>query len=223
MGWGFNIDIKKIDNFWYYYKVHVVATIFIIIVIAITLKDCANNVTPDVSLAYVGNKYISEETSKKLSESLSSSDIISDINNDGKYVVSFTPLNISNDIRSEQDMAMQQKVMIMIAAGEIQVFFVNKQYLEVFSKQGALMPLDKIAKEHEIDVHKTPEIKVAIEDSNEEHIFAIPLEGNEKMAVLGINSKDLYIAIRAHNDKGKKNNKNAAIYDNAYKILEELL
>lgn len=223
MGLNFKIDRNRIDNFWYYYKAHVIATIFIVIVIGITFRDCANNVSPDISIAYIGDKYIAEELSQSIKEILSDSETIKDANGDGKYVAAFTPLTVSDEIRGEQDIAIQQKIMIMLAAGEIQVFIVNRTYLEIFIKQGAFLPIDSIVQEYGIDINENPEIKFKSEDSVEEKIYAIPLQENKFFNELGFNTKDSYIAVRVYNEKDIKNEKKKAMMDNAYSIVNKVL
>ena len=44
---------KKIDNFWYYYKIHVLVVVFILFVAGVFIKDIVTKVDYDDSVAFV--------------------------------------------------------------------------------------------------------------------------------------------------------------------------
>lgn len=215
------IDKKKIENFWYYYKIHVIVGIFIAIVLAVTLKDCMNRVTPDLTVSYIGPGYFDEQFQQKLQEKLSSA--LKDINADGKNVLDFQCMTINENDKSEQSLAMQQKVMIEFAAGETKVFLLDKDHLKIFAEQGAFENLDDIAAQYGINDTQYPEIKLTVHDTNQSHIYGIPLSGNTMLKDLGADTKDMYIAIRAISDKDRNDAKKLKEFDNARSILQEII
>jgi hypothetical protein len=216
-----NIDKKKIENFWYYYKIHTFVGIFVAIMLLITLKDCANNVVPDITISYVGKNYIADEVGQKLKEKLSG--VIQDINNDKKKELLFQPMTLSDEIRSEQDIAMQQKVMVTFAAGDTQIFLMDKTNFLRFAEQGAFQPLDDVAAKCGVDINKNPEIKLTARETTEAHVYGVPLEGNSMLEEIGFKTKDTYIALRILGEKDKQNEKKKVLYNNVYEIFQEIV
>ena len=49
---------KKIDNFWYYYKIHVLVVVFILFVASVFIKDIVTKVDYDYSVAFVTEEMI---------------------------------------------------------------------------------------------------------------------------------------------------------------------
>ena len=223
MALGLNIDKKKMENFWYYYKIHVFVGIFIVIMLVVTLKDCANNVMPDVSVAYIGANYIPEEVSQKFKDGIAASGIVQDVNQDNQQELLFQSMIVSEDVKTQQDIAMQQKVMLVFFSGDTQLFLLDRENFEKFGIQGAFDPLDDWADKFGITAEKNPEIKLTVEETTDTHIYAIPLKGNGFLEKSGFKTENMYIAIRVQGEKDQEDSEKMAMYQNAYAILEELL
>lgn len=223
MSLGLNIDKKKWDNFWYYYKIHVIVGVFVAILLAITLKDCAANISPDVTISYIGGSYVPEDVSLALKEKLMEAGIVQDANRDGKNELVFQAMTLSDEIKSEQDIAMQQKVMVVLATGDSQVFLLDKTYFTRYGEQGAFEPLDNLVDRYGIDFEKHPEIKLTVSEMNETHVYALPVKGNKLLEDLGFKTEDTYIAIRAQGVQEKQKEKQRIINENAYAVLNEIM
>ena len=52
---------KKIDNFWYYYKIHVLVVVFILFVAGVFIKDIVTKVDYDYSVAFVTEEMMTDE------------------------------------------------------------------------------------------------------------------------------------------------------------------
>ena len=104
---GKEINKKWFENYWYYYKIHTIAGIFILILLVYSIVECANKVNPDATVSYIGALYFGEEFSADFEQKLS--DCIDDIDGDGIKKIIFNSLTLSDDVKSEQDIAMQQK------------------------------------------------------------------------------------------------------------------
>ena len=217
----FKIDRKKWENFWYYYKIHVIVGVFIAILLAITLRDCANNIEPDLTIAYMGKNYISEEIGQVLKDQLSK--VLADVNNDERVELSFLPIILTDDIKSETDIAMQQKAMIVIASGEAQMFLLDSSNLKKLISQGALQPLDDVVSQYNIDIEQYPEIKATAEGEQEPHIYGLPLDGNRIFEEKGLQTEDLYIAIRVMSQGDQNKAKVVSMYDNAFRALDAIM
>jgi hypothetical protein len=74
---------KKWDNYWYYYKIHTIVAIFIVIVLAILIRDCATKVQPDVTVI-VATQSVSQTDGLQASMQNYFSTLTADVNGDGK-------------------------------------------------------------------------------------------------------------------------------------------
>ncbi len=208
-------DFKaKWDNYWYYYKIHTWVGIFILFVMIVTITQCVQTVKPDVTVDVVTTGALTEsffDADGYLSEN------ITDINNDGKKHVSWNNLYLSEDGKSEQDAAMQQKMMIELAAGDVTLFLFDKTNLERYITQDAYSPLSDF-----IDIKPYEGMEGKLTEHNGT-VYAISLKGSKKLAEMGFLSDDLYAAFRFVPEKSAKDEKKMQEYYNAAIILEELL
>jgi|LSQX01.1.fsa_nt_gb hypothetical protein len=215
------INKAEIENFWYYYKVHTIVAIFIAFILIMTLKDCANRIEPDVSIAYIGGNYIGYEAVEDIKSSLS--DIITDINGDEKSEVSLQILNISGDSKSEEEIAMQQRAMLLFAAGEVELLIVDKEQFQRYASQGFFEPIPDLADKYSISIEDFPELKVTQQEEKEEDIYGLPLEGSKFLGEKGVRTEEHYLALKVVALKEKDDENKLAMYDNAYLIIDKLM
>ena len=120
------MDKKWFENYWYYYRIHTIAGIFVVIILIFSLVECANKVYPDLSVSYIGEKVFNEEISANIKQTFVQ--YVDDATKNGKLDVEFMPITISKEAKSEQDMAMMQKAQLEIAAGESYLYIMYKEY-----------------------------------------------------------------------------------------------
>lgn len=60
----------KFKNFWYYYRIHVICTFFMLIVIAVCIHQCATRVNYDMEIAIYTANPVSDDDCKKINEYL---------------------------------------------------------------------------------------------------------------------------------------------------------
>lgn len=196
----FNIDKKKWNNFWYYYKIHVVAAVFIGIFITMTIKDCVSRIEPDITIAYMGTDLQSPHK-EQLEQTFAS--LIRDTNNDGKTQVF---------ISAVMD---QRKLFLMVAVREAQILILEKALFQDYAYNGAFQPLDVLIESYHIDVGNYPEIELTPKEEAEKHVYGIPLEGNSLFENSGVQTKEKYLTIFA-SDSGEK-------HEDVLAIVEEIL
>ena len=232
-----NVYKKKIENFWYYYKIHFIVGVFVVISLGMILKDCAANVSPDVTITYIGEHVVRNTVSNKLENYLLEEELIEDANNDGETALFFQTLTVSNEIRSEQDMAMQEKIMLVLAAGDSQVYLLDRMQFERFVRQGVFASLDHLAQEYNLDLKQNPEVKLAIEDifivkedeekegktQREEYVYAFPIENNTLLQELGFETQGMYIALGVERQRRRPRESDYIKYQNGYAVLKEII
>lgn len=204
----------KWDNYWYYYKVHTWIGIFILIVMIFSITQCVQTVKPDVSIDVVSTGALTESY---FDPDEYFSDTITDINGDGKKHIILTSLYISADAKSEQDIAMQQKMMIELAAGDVTLFLFDKDNLDRYLKQDAYAPLSDFL---DLSPYEGEEGKLVEQNGIP---VAISLKGSAKLSEMGFLSDDLYAAFHFVPEKSKNDEKKMAEFENAAAVLKELL
>jgi hypothetical protein len=200
-----HINKKKWENFWYYYKIHVFVAVFIGFFTAITIKDCAERIEPDVTIAYIGADLQSHDIAQLEQEFAG---VIQDINNDDKKHVYILPVTD------------ERKLFVMIAAREAQILILERTLFEQYAQEGGLQPLDELIETFQFDVGKHPEIQLIPKEEQEKHVYGIPLEGNSLFENLGLVTKEKYVSMLS--SENESDTKKITVYTNAYAIMEEL-
>jgi len=154
------IDERKAKNFLYYYKYHILAVIALILIIVFTVRGCVNRVNPDFNIAFIG-RFVYSEAADDLKNSIKANvPQIAEPGIDGAY--------LADDSIGEQQYAMEMKATILFAAGDIDVFILDKTTFARYAKQGALLSLDEIAPRLGVDLEANKEFIVGVEDSSAE-------------------------------------------------------
>lgn len=164
------IDEKKAKNFFYYYKYHIIVGIILLIGIVLTVRGCVTRVDPDFNIAFIGEISYSDTT--KLKDTIRAE--IPEILEPG-----FDGAFVSDKADGEQQYAMMTKAVVLFAAGDIDIFILDKASYNTYAKQGAFTSLDEIAPKLGVDMETNKDYIVKIEETTDE------LDGNS-----GKNSKD---------------------------------
>lgn len=120
---------QKLSNYWYYYKWHIIFGIFLLILLVITFVQCAQKKTPDLSIAYAGYDYVATD---EFQDDMSA--FIGDMNGDGTEYVFCNNLVIPSDVKSEQDLTISQKLMLMFVDKETRLYIMERDLYELYSE-----------------------------------------------------------------------------------------
>ena len=204
----------KWDNYWYYYKMHTWAAIFVVFVMIVTITQCVQTVKPDVTIDLVTSVAVADSN---ISLGGVFDDVITYANSDGKKQLNIATLYLPEELKSEQDIAMQQKMMIELAAGEVSMFIFDKMNIDRYITQDAYSPLSDFI---DITPYEDIEGKLIKRDGV---AYGISLKGSQKLSELGFLVDDLYAVFRFVPRDAQKDEAKLAEYKNAAAILQELL
>jgi len=165
----FNLDEKKVYNFFYYHKVHIIVSLIVLVAMVYTVRSCANRVEPDINVEFIGDFLYSE--TDVLKEMVRSR--VPDIKEPSIDIIT-----ISDKIQGEQDYAMRMKAVTLMAAGDIDIFILDKANFNLYAKQGAFLSLDDLADELNIDRDKNKDYIAKVESSQEEHLFGVDISNS---------------------------------------------
>jgi hypothetical protein len=134
----------KADYFFYYYKWHVLGAVILILVILFTAKgmiDRRNEEAAkpplDLAVTVFGDFFTTETGNPKLSQHLLS------LVPEWKRIdvgVTYVP----TEMRSQQDMALQQKAMLTIMTEKMDLMILDERNFDMLAKQGGFVPLDTL-------------------------------------------------------------------------------
>lgn len=152
------IDKKKAGNFFYYYKFHMLAIVFAIIVITGTVISIVNKENPDITIGLMGE--LNQDSFNTLKEKVK------------KNVPEITSLGIdsvvlSNRYQDQYSSANAQKAVILLSASDTEIFLLSKYVYDNYASEGPFMALEDIAKELNIDVSKSDYLKLKVVEERE--------------------------------------------------------
>ncbi len=210
------IDEKKARNYFYYYKFHLLAVIVAIVSIVFIVKGCVNRVDSDFTTAFIGK--ISYTDTDKLKDAIKMN--IPEIKEPG-----FDGAFLSDDDQSQQQYAMVMKATVLFAAGEVDVFILDKASFARYAKQGAFMSLDEIAPKLGVDMEKNKQYVLKLDDSDEasenttenepaeEHLYGIDITESTALKEAGVFGNEMIAAFFVNNKQ----------QDKAVKLLQFLM
>lgn len=135
------------EYFWDYYKWHTIATLFALMLIAVTVHQYATQIHYDTTITISGGHGLSEDLLEVVEADLA--EIIDDSNGDGeKHVMIQQLISGGGEVKDAQyEMAIATKVMVEFAAGESCVFFLSEdevnKYLNDEANDGFFVPVEE--------------------------------------------------------------------------------
>lgn len=131
---------KKMDNFWYYYKFHVLIGAFLLFMAVVFIKDMLGKVDYDYDIALVTDYIIADEDSAALQKFFEENG--EDLNGDGEVHVQLQNYAIPSEDAPGFDPQMlaasQTKLTVDLQEGTSMIFFMSEQNFEKFNDAGVL-------------------------------------------------------------------------------------
>jgi len=199
-----NLDEKKVNNFFYYYKVHMIVGIILVLVLAFTLKGCISKVNADLSMDFIGNFNYNETDPLALK-------IKNDIPGLKAAEVEIIPL--TGKLDSQQEYAFQMKAVAVLSVGDADVYIMDKTNFEKYGKQGVFSSLDNLATELNINGDTNKDCLLTSINDKSEHLYGIDVSKSSILKESGVISNEAIAGIRL----------NAKHQENAVKLIKLLL
>lgn len=179
---------EKREYIWDYYKIHIIAGIFLIAVIGSIIHDQVTKVDTIFNLTLVGNS-INYEKSLELQNDITS--LLT--NNEDKKKQAFVGLTQVSGTLSSQDainVQVMQKLMAQISVKEIDLIVMDKSDFDKFAVQGTFMSLDNL-----------PELKEFSDKKLFSDSFSLNVENNKKLKDIGFDTKNKVVGILANTQR----------------------
>lgn len=128
---------KKWDNFWYYYKYHVLIAVFLLVVLVTFFRDMLTKVEYDLSVAVVGDAGMLQEEKDRLGQWFQ--ERAEDLNGDGEVHVQILDYYIpQGDADPQMLMANQTKLTVDMQEAQSMIYFFSEANLERYKDSGVL-------------------------------------------------------------------------------------
>lgn len=175
---------EKWENYWYHYKTRTLLGAVILLSAVYAFVQCAADVKPDLTIAYISYTYADlamfEENSGALAKAAG------DANGDGKTLAMLDPMVLGNSPDLRQDGLILQKIQLSFIVGEDRLYLLDPEVLENPDYAELFMPLEGLLTESALE--GGVEFQGAV--------IAAPCLQNGRLEEMGIKSEGLYIAIR---------------------------
>ncbi len=203
---------------WGYYKVHFACALFALVLLVITVVEIVTKVNYDLNVNYIATNAMYQETEKTIETALSR--ISDDANGDGEMHVCVTQINFVPEAMQDAQkfMALEGKMMGTLASKDEMLYIFDemmlKDVLSMEETEGIFLAVDEWC---------TEEIKEDIPYKFADGIFAVSLKNSALFKDLGIDSSELYLAVRMNYQPGDKEleKKHASCVNLANAIVKE--
>lgn len=230
------IDEKKARNFLYYYKYYILGALLLAVALFFGIRDFTNRVEPDFNIAFLGSfSYYDavDKLDKSIKENIPS---IKEPGIDGAYLTAADlpenqqpsgsqaysdgqaanggtqqPSETQQPATNQQQPAMEMKAMILITAGDVDVFIVDRDRYFQYAKQGVFLSLDDIAPKLGADLDHNKELITKAENTDasgadanapvQEHLYGIDVSDSKVLTEAGVLGPERIAAIFAGSDR----------------------
>lgn len=183
--------------FWYYYKWHVLGTLFALFFIVFTCVQCATRPKYDTMVTYAGSKVYDDAALNALA-SLAGQDF-PDIDGNGKVLVGVQQMNFSNNASTaEYDYAIQTKLDLTLQDGETLLYLYDKATAELMLGREYADQIYAPLSQWCANPKQGEQLMIGTEG------YAISLSGSKLLEENQIYHEDLYLVVRTPKDQNEK-------------------
>ncbi|MCT4687801.1 hypothetical protein [Vallitalea sp.] len=183
---------EKVEYIWEYYKIHIFASILVMIIVGSFLNIWVFNPPPKsaVSVNFVGSSIVSDNT-ESLEKELNPIIVTEEMGNKKVFFNTFV-YGIENP---QIQMATQTKFVANISARELDVLILDKEQYNFLLLQGSMIPLDKVFSEDELNKLTDRLIKGKSEEDTNEQIYGINVTDNEKIKTVMVGDSEKIMGV----------------------------
>lgn len=192
----------KVGHFFYYYKIHLIVGILILLIAGYTVKESIDKRNEekrlgpiDLSVSVMGNFYFAD--ADLLQERMLA--LVPDWNR-----IKTTVTYIPTEIRSEQDMALQQKGILTIMTEKDEIYFLDQKNFDSLAKQEAFKKLDDLPGWSSLQVPQDRLVSSSTEDDPQQFAYGVDVTDNPLFKDVEMNGERVIMAIRAEEEEWPK-------------------
>jgi spermidine/putrescine-binding protein len=185
---------EKWENFWYYYKVHTIVGIFVVIIIIYSIASAMARKDSILNVTILGG-YLEEEKRVELQDQATK--VFAENPEKQEVTISFNLFD--NELKDPASMAIQQKIVAMSQVGELDVLILDKEQFKRFSEFGLFIKLDDVKG---LKNQNMKFVKSKVKDSDtQEYSYGIDIENSKILKSLGYDTKDKILGLGVNSEK----------------------
>lgn len=184
--------MEKLDNYWYYYKVHTIVAIIAIFVLIFFISDGLKQKTPVLNVVLTGQS-ISEDRLTALQNEATSR-----FTKGKKQEVSMEFLAFNPNSNSEESIAVLAKITAMVQAKDLDVIVMDRNSFDSYAKEGMFLRLDNINGLPELKDGALKFVMSRVNDKDDaEHPYGIDVSNSETLKSVGYDTEGKVLGIAA--------------------------
>lgn len=169
------IDPERASHLVYYYKWHAIGVVAALAIIVSIIWSMVTHVDPDFKVLLVGT--VGTTDVEKLTAEVQNA-------MPGTKAVQIQQIMLGEGTDGQTEIAMQQKLMVELAAGQNDVVLVDAERFEIYARQGMFKSLDDRLSEYGTTAEAQQAQRIALEDEEgtggtEAHVYGIDVTGSE--------------------------------------------
>lgn len=156
---------KKWENYWFYYKIHTIVAVVLILIVALLVKQCSDRVNPDITVMIVSRTVnLSDAQTASIQNMLDK--YTTDINGDGRRVAECDCYYFGDAQNAQMNYALQAKLIANVSDAERVLYITDDGYYKELSKTGSLFDklsnIDTAAPNSDrVELSKLPDFKIS--------------------------------------------------------------
>ncbi len=202
---------EKIENFWYHYKVHTIVGLLLVFCAVALLAPTSERKKPDLKMVYFSDIPIASQSKEEVNSDLTKNSVVRDINGDGEVLIYFDEIVCPFDADAQMDEVTMSKIQTVAYAGDHTLLLAHEYALEDYD--GSYADISHKAKKGD-KTYTGPLTKT---------VTGISVEGNTYLEEMGIDTSNLYVAMRLMPEKEKKKGETLENFRLAYEVMDYVL
>lgn len=188
--------MEKLDNYWYYYKVHTIVAVLAVFALIFFISDGLKQKTPVLNVVLTGQT-ISEDRLTSLQNEATAR-----FAKGKKQEVSLEFLVLDRNSNSQESMAVLAKITAMVQAKDLDVIVMDRDSFDSYAKQGLFLRLDTINGAPVLKDGKLKFVMSRVDDKEDsDHPYGIDVSNNEILKGTGYDTKGKVLGIAVNTQR----------------------
>lgn len=180
----------KLDNYWYYYKIHTIVALLSVVVLVFLISDMAGRKTPILNVILTGNN-INYENLSSLQDRATDK-----FAKGNKQEVALSFLTFDKNSQSQQTIAVSEKILAMIQAKELDILVMDRDSFDTYAKQGTFLRLDTINGAPKLNNGAVKFVMSRVNDHDDkDYPYGIDVSGNAMLKDAGYDTEGKVLGI----------------------------
>lgn len=202
--------LKKIENFWYHYKIVFLIALFFVCSFTFLMVDYLKKKDPDMVLCYISQTYGSEAQFGSVEEELK--EIVGDLTGDGRAQLNYRLIFVRAQSSNDADVTTKQGFNYSFLDKNVRLYIIEDRFFE--EKTLFFEPLEGVLSEEQLSGGlKNPDGQICV----------VPLTDSPVAEKMDLNRPELYVGIKRIMDTERNDELAHRQHEKAKEVLKYIL